>query len=186
MAISDSPAAETARRHFHWCLAAVILPVITLPLEWAAALAHRRDRGTSEDRRRSRRLFALAVADTIVAALVIGLVASGVWSWRTLIQRPSTAARPEPVRIGATLAANPQRHDEAQIMQIAIDSPAERAGLKAGDALIAIDGVPIRDLHGEDGSKSIPAPVLVYGRDDGGRIAINPISGASAIRWPFR
>ena len=31
-----------ARRHFHWCLAAAILPVISLPFEWFVAYGHRR------------------------------------------------------------------------------------------------------------------------------------------------
>ena len=35
---SAQSAIRSVRRHFHWCLAAALLPVITLPLEWAVAL----------------------------------------------------------------------------------------------------------------------------------------------------
>src|SRR3982750_136388 len=106
MSTLESPsesATATIRRHFHWCLAAVMLPVLTLPLEWAAALRHRRPRTTPEHRRWSRWLFALLVVDTILAGLVIALVASGVWSWQTLTPRPSPSAGSERVRMGAMI-----------------------------------------------------------------------------------
>jgi len=143
--ISESGAAETVRRHFHWCLAAPAIPVLTVPLEWAAALVHRRKR-TPGARWWSRWLLALAAADTIISVLVTALVASGVWSWQTLIQGLSPAAGSPPVRIGAMFTANPQRPNEPGITHVADDSPAQRAGLKVSDVLIAIDGVPIRDL----------------------------------------
>jgi hypothetical protein len=69
-----------ARRHFHWCLAAAILPVISLPFEWFVAYGHRRLSETiPEHRRWSHWFLGLALVDTIVAVLVIALIASGVW-----------------------------------------------------------------------------------------------------------
>jgi len=44
--------ASIARRHFHWCLASVILPVISLPVEWALALADRSASGAMPEERR--------------------------------------------------------------------------------------------------------------------------------------
>src|SRR5882724_8553863 len=129
MPIPEVPATATTRRHFHWCLAAVILPVITLPLEWATALGHRRERATPEQRRWSRSLLSLVAADTIIAGLVIVLWASGVWSWQDVFRGFARPAVPEPVRVGAMLAANPQRPDETAVTRVARDSPAERAGL---------------------------------------------------------
>src|SRR5437763_7603703 len=158
MAITDPTAVATIRRHFHWCVAAVALPVVTLPLEWAAALFHRHERATPEQRRWSRWLFALVAADTIIGGLVIALVVSGVWSWQNVFRGSAPTAGPEPVRMGAMLAANPQRPDETQITRIAIDSPAARAGLQPGDVVIAIDGAPIRDVDDVVGRISAGEP----------------------------
>src|SRR5256885_15284245 len=74
-----------ARRHFHCCLAAAILPVISLPFEWFVAYGHRRLSETIPGHRRWTRWFlGLALVDTIVAVLVIALLASGVWGRHTL------------------------------------------------------------------------------------------------------
>jgi membrane protease YdiL (CAAX protease family) len=144
MPIADT--APSVRRHFHWCLAAVIVPVVSLPLEWAAALIHRRARASSEYRRWSRWLLALVAVDTVIAGLVIALVSSGAWGWHPLGQKPPSVGSGAPVRMGAGLSPNPDRASEPQITSVAADSPAERAGLQVGDVVIAIDGVPIRDV----------------------------------------
>jgi hypothetical protein len=57
----------TARRDFHWCLAAVLLPVVSLPFEWSAACRNWPEAGaTPEHRRWSRLLVGLAAVDTAV------------------------------------------------------------------------------------------------------------------------
>src|SRR6266849_3824515 len=81
---------STAHRHFHWCLAAVLLPVLSLPFEWFAVYQdHQSSRATPDRRRWSRLLLGIATVDTIVAALVIALIASGAWGWHTLTERES-------------------------------------------------------------------------------------------------
>ncbi len=94
--MSEAPEASpgtTARRHFHWCLAAAILPVVSLPFEWFVAYRDQRAVDPTPDHRRwSRWLIGLAAVDTIVAAFVIALVASGVWGSHTLTQSRSPAA----------------------------------------------------------------------------------------------
>jgi membrane protease YdiL (CAAX protease family) len=137
-----------ARRHFHWCLAAAILPVISLPFEWFVAYGHRRLSETiPEHRRWSRWFLGLALVDTIVAVLVIALIASGVWGWHTLTGWRSQPRQADGVRIGVTIIPNPERPDEAQIGKVANDSPAEHAGLQPGDVLISVDGNLIRKVE---------------------------------------
>jgi hypothetical protein len=119
-----------ARRHFHWCLAAVILPVISLPFEWFLVYGHRRLSETIPAHRRwSRWFLGLAIVDTMAAGLAIALVASGVWGWHTITDRRSQPGSADAVRIGVTIVANPDSADEVQIGRVATDSPAERAGL---------------------------------------------------------
>jgi membrane protease YdiL (CAAX protease family) len=91
-----------------------------------------------------RGFLGLAIVDTIVAALVIALVASGVWGWHTLTERRSRPRAGEAVRIGVTVVANPQQPDEVQIGTVATDSrpsvPAsslETCGHAVGGALVA-------------------------------------------------
>src|SRR5437899_7210569 len=152
---TESPS-TLARRQFHWCLAAVILPVVSLPFEWFVAYGHRRLRETTAEHRRwARWLVGLAIVDTIVAALVIALFASGVWGWHMVAERRTQPRSGEAVRIGMTIVANPQRRDEAQIGKVETDSPAEHAGLQPGDVLIAIDGH--RVSKGEDRPNKIRA-----------------------------
>ena len=99
-----------ARRHFRWCLAAGILPVISLPFEWFIAYGHRRLReALPEHRRWSRCVVGLAIVDTIVAVLVIALVVSGVWGWHTITDPQSQRRPAHAVRIGVTIVTNPER-----------------------------------------------------------------------------
>ena len=142
---NESPE-SMARRHFHWCLAGAILPVLSLPFEWFMAYRAHRSSGTMPDHRWSRLLLGLATVDTIVAALVIALLASGVWEWHTLSERRSRPGPGEAVRIGVTITANPET-DGMQISTVGIGSPAERAGLRPGDVITALDGNPIRTVE---------------------------------------
>jgi uncharacterized protein len=172
-------AVRSVRRHFHLCLAAALLPVITLPLEWAVALEHRRQQATPEHRRWARRLFALVVVDTIIAGCVIALFASGVWSWQALTKPSPPAADLDPVRIGAIIVAAPQRPDEALITAVANNSPAQRAGLKAGDVLIAIDGVPVRDFGDaitkmQAGAAGVPRTLRIRRAGQDAEIVVTP------------
>ena len=63
-------------------------------------------------------------------------------------------ARPLPPRIAALVG----RDNAVEVVEVIGDSPAARAGLRAEDLVVAIDGVPVRGvddlqrLLGEDGS----------------------------------
>jgi membrane protease YdiL (CAAX protease family) len=81
------------RRHFHLCLAGGLLPVVNVPFVWALAVFNLRVRNqTAEHRLWARRLLGLAIADTVIAALVLTLIAMGVWSWRTILTEPPKAS----------------------------------------------------------------------------------------------
>lgn len=136
------------RRHFHWCLGAVILPVISLPFEWFVFYGHHRLSETIPSQRFwSRWFLGLAIVDTIAAGLVIALVTSGVWGWHTITDRRDRLRPADAVRIGVTIVANPDRPDEVQIDRVATDSPAERAGLQPGDVVVSVDGTLIRKVE---------------------------------------
>jgi membrane protease YdiL (CAAX protease family) len=137
-----------ARRHFQWCLAAIILPVISLPFEWFVVYGHHRLSQTIPHHRRwARGFLGLAIVDTMAAGLVIALIASGVWGWHTITDRRRQPRPADAVRIGVTLVANPERPDEVQIGRVVTDSPAERAGLQPGDVVVSVDGTPIRKVE---------------------------------------
>ena len=145
---TEEPLESIARRHFHWCLAAVLVPIISLPLQWTVTVAHRGfTESTPEHRRWSRWLFGLTIVDTILAALIIALFASGAWGWGPLTEWVSRPRGDAAVRIGVTVAASPERPDEAEIASVATDSPAERAGLRTRDVLISIDGDPVQTVE---------------------------------------
>jgi membrane protease YdiL (CAAX protease family) len=134
----------TACRNFHWCLAAVLFPVVSLPFEWFAAYrTWPRVDATREHRRWSRLLVGLAAVDTVVAAVVIALLIAGVWGWYVLAPSPKRPRSGDAVRIGVTLATDPETAG-ARISWISGNSPAERAGLRPGDVVVSLDETPIR------------------------------------------
>ena len=134
----------TARRDFHWCLAAVLLPVVSLPFEWSAACRNWPGAGATPDHRRwSRLLVGLAAVDTAVAALVIALLVAGAWGSHVRAPSPKRPRSGDAVRIGVTLATDPETAG-AHISSIGNNSPAERAELRPGDVVVSLDETPIR------------------------------------------
>jgi membrane protease YdiL (CAAX protease family) len=178
-----------ARRHLHWCLAAVILPVISLPFEWFVAYGHRRLSETIPGHRRwSRWFLGLALVDTIVAVLVIALIVSGVWGWHTLTDRRGRPRQADAARIGVTIVPNSERPDEAQIGKVANDSPAEHAGLQPGDTLVSIDGNLIRNVEDalrmiRSGTPGVPRQLRIRRAGEEAEIIVTP-ERRPAIREP--
>lgn len=76
----------------------------------------------------------LAVMATLFASWA--LLYSGLWMW--------SASRPIPVELGFDNEYLPATH--AQLVKgVAHDSPAERAGMRPGDHIVAINGVPLEE-----------------------------------------
>lgn len=123
---SPAPAALTPERAFHVALLTAALPVVTLPLVWG--LAQRFARAPKW----GARLLALAVLDTAGAILLLVATFLGGHS--------EAPAPPAPARVGVELVG---AEDGVAIARIWPEGPAARAGLEAGDVVLAIDGEPV-------------------------------------------
>ena len=131
-----------ARRHFHVCLAAILLPIVSVPVEWVLALGDRsRPDPTPEDRRWTRRLVALATADSLIAVLLITFVVTGHQVDQMLPPPPAPGARPA-AWVGIQAASGVVEAAEPRIGAVLHDSPASRAGLQPGDVVLSVDGEP--------------------------------------------
>ena len=76
----------------------------------------------------------LAVLATLFASWA--LLYSGLWMW--------SASRPIPVELGFDNEYLPATHAQL-VKRVLLDSPAERAGMRAGDHIIAIDGSALQE-----------------------------------------
>ncbi len=98
--MSQAQSDSAARRAFHWCLAGVFLPVVSVPIELLAVLHHlRREDATDEDLRWARRLFALAMVDLLLTGLLIAYVVSGLGTPKAQKTSPPEVDPPK-ARIG--------------------------------------------------------------------------------------
>ncbi len=111
------------------CFAMAMVPGFALVLDLVFALYElTRGDGDPDDRRWGRRLLALAAADALVVAALVGLTVGG------LAPQPPAAQRV----IGVGL-------DGARVERLYPGLPAERAGVRVGDQVIAVDGKPAGD-----------------------------------------
>jgi hypothetical protein len=129
----DSP----ARGYFHLALAAIIVPIgafaATVTLAFWAQQSPNRD---PEHRAWTRRLYALAVVDVLVMIAMIALLAG-----RITLPVPQVEAPPGP-RIGVVLDPIDAGHG-ARVIEVRPGSPADRAGIHAGDVIERVDGHPV-------------------------------------------
>ncbi|HEY3067246.1 MAG TPA: CPBP family glutamic-type intramembrane protease [Methylomirabilota bacterium] len=130
-----------ARSRFHACLALVLLPVIALPVEWWLALRSRRDSTSPDDHRWSARVFAVACADTLVAGIVIGLIAAWWMGTPALPGRPTSVPATPKLRVGAV--AVDAADGGARVCKVLAGAPADRGGLREGDVIVAVDGTAV-------------------------------------------
>ncbi len=119
----ERPFGEVA---FHLLLAGFLLPMVTAPAAWLAF-------GVSRSRGETiwpRRLFLVALLDTLA---VIALAS-------TMAFHLDAPASPGRARIGVVL------DDDRSVREVVSGSPAERAGIHAGDVIVRADGEEMRDV----------------------------------------
>jgi membrane protease YdiL (CAAX protease family) len=124
-----------ARRDFHLALVGIVVPFAAFALTASLALRNMgtHDAGPGQAAWR-RRLAGLAVLDFLVLLSVIALTAGKV-------SLPAPPTPPGP-RIGVVLDPR-DRGRGAEVLSVLPESPAEQAGIRAGDTVVAIDGQPV-------------------------------------------
>ncbi|MCK5799729.1 MAG: CPBP family intramembrane metalloprotease, partial [Deltaproteobacteria bacterium] len=135
------------RRDFHIALLVSFVPILSLPVTWIlASLSARRGAPEPGDRVWIRGLVALALVDTAIAFV---LVAGIPRVTAAILARTRAAARPT---IGVILdpgTAAPHggapRVRGCGVRRVLAGTPAARAGLRAGDRIVAVDDASIGD-----------------------------------------
>jgi membrane protease YdiL (CAAX protease family) len=148
---------------FHWALAAVLVPVLALPVVWGLAvhnLRHRRDDPTQ--RRWAHRLVGLAIVDTLVA---ISLVASGLTGMQDALASETRGAR-----IGAYVESAPE--GGVRVREVFAGSPAEEAGIRAGDRIVRVGERPVDDAASLASAVSRGELVVLHLERDGRPLAV--------------
>jgi uncharacterized protein len=129
-----TPEDAPARRDFNLALAGIVVPFTAFALSATLALKHARASGAAGVTW-ARRLAALAALDFLVLLAMIAFVVGK-------LPAPAPPAPPAP-RIGVTLDPR-DRGEGAEVLSALPGSPADQAGIHAGDAVTAIDGQPVK------------------------------------------
>jgi hypothetical protein len=104
-----------------------MVPLVMVPMSWWVAL-----------RRRAGTLMAVAAIDTVLGlALALAILTQGA----------PPAPEADPPRIGVQLDAS-FPGEGARVLTVWPDSPAEEAGLAAGDVIVAVEGEPVGSWEG--------------------------------------
>lgn len=127
---SSGPHPRTAELVFHAVLAGFLVPFVSAPAAWVGFAM---TRGSGDPW--SRRLLWLALLDTLVLGAVALSAAFGL---------TDALVAPGGPRIGIVADEGGERG--LAIGEVIPGTPAERAGLRAGDTIVAIDGAPIHDV----------------------------------------
>lgn len=143
-------------RAYHGLLLAVLLPIVSLPLTWGAALwARRRARGRPREARRwSRLLLILALVDTLFgAAVLVALYAPPPVAEATRESRPRVDEDARPGRHGLFVPAHPR-----EAAQCALDAAPElgwRDLAFPGAALLLVVAFGVRARQRGDSQRTL-------------------------------
>jgi membrane protease YdiL (CAAX protease family) len=148
-------------------LGLIYLPVLGPLVGWTLAVQDvLRGYANALELKWTRLLVALVVADALV-------VASGIWA----VSHREELEKAKPVRIGVRFDASVPK-GEPRIHEVLADSPASRAGFRAGDRIESIDQVPIasaedvvRELSRVTAGRSVHFDV----RRDGSMVGIDVV-----------
>lgn len=172
------------RLFFHIAFASILLFGPGLFVTWALALVVMLTREDHpEFQLWKRRLLYLAVVDTVLVASMMGLMAGRVFKDSSALGTPASRRV-----IGVALERGD--HGEVRIRSVIPGGPADQAGLRSGDAIVEVDGQPVKSV--EDARTRVsgtPAgqPVQVQLGRGGGRVTVEvtPVP-ESGLRPPSR
>lgn len=127
----------SGRRNFHVLLAGLLAPILFVPLGALLAAYHCFYPGLDDEHRRwGRRISVLVTVDLLIALLAMGGHA----------QRLPSSHDPIAPRVTVGINFEPQGGPTRVVVGTTQPgSPADRAGVRPGDALLSLDGRPVTD-----------------------------------------
>lgn len=129
------------RLFFHLAFASIVLFGPGLFLTWALALVVMLTQvDHPEFQLWKRRLLYLAVVDTVLVASMMGLMAGKAFKDSSALGAPASRRV-----IGVALEKGD--HAEVRIRSVIPGGPADQAGIRAGDAILEVDGQPVTSVE---------------------------------------
>lgn len=157
-----------ARGYFHLALAGVIVPIAAFAITATLAFRALRRPGLDPTNRTwTRRLTLLAVVDLLVTLAMIALIVG-----KGALPPPRQEAPPGP-RIGVVLDPSDAGHG-ARVLDVRAGSPADRAGIQAGDVITLVDGQPV--------DKNVDLTELIATTASGNARSIDLVRDASRVK----
>lgn len=117
------------------------MPVLSLPVELVLALRQLwATEPTPQDRIWARRLLGLAAVDLLLTMLFVGLIVAAVAGSRPFLGAATRGPSSFGPRIGVQAGSLTEDGTGARLGAVLTGSPADRAGLRAGDVVVSVDG----------------------------------------------
>ncbi|HYH99187.1 type II CAAX prenyl endopeptidase Rce1 family protein [Hyalangium sp.] len=133
--------AAGGRQAFLSALVAGFVPLLGLPVVWGLAALGRKREPSPLYQRWYRRLVALAILDTVVAAAFFSMTLT---TWRNMGRPPPPLAPPK--ALGAVVDPN-HPGPGLRFLQVDERGPAAAAGLQGGDVVLHAQGQPVDSIQ---------------------------------------